>query len=111
MSFKDSVMTMVPFTEANKEAKKAFRNFGDITALEAEKQRVCAIEDLIRDGEHNAALQELLMDTNTDLHYFNKIKNNLAEKRRKSKRHEMNNEYWQVKPGRTPERIKRVRAS
>ena len=73
-SFKSSLLSMIPFTKASKEADAAERKLNDLSGIKRELDRVSQIQRLIDEGKHESAKRELLRDAKVDFRYFNRIK-------------------------------------
>jgi len=61
-----------PISKAANNSKKKPTNPRDV--ILAEKERVYAIKKLIDGKDYNAALSNLMSDTDADFHYFNQVK-------------------------------------
>ena len=73
-SLRTSILSMIPFTNDNIKAKEAERELSDLVALENEKNKVKNFQERLKQGEHEAVLNEIMKETDMDFHYFNRLK-------------------------------------
>ena len=76
LSFSQSLLVALPFTQANQEIHKALENVNSQSFFDDESKRVSELKDLVKKGHHDVALGRLLAETDVDnpLQYFNKIR-------------------------------------
>ena len=76
-SLSQSILSMIPFTRAHRRATRQLRTLKlelEDDVVNAEVRRVGTIRHLMNDGRHDDALRQLLRDTDSDLHYFNRLR-------------------------------------
>lgn len=72
-----SILSIIPLTKALRHAARQLRTLKlelEDDGIQAENGRVRTIQHMIDEGQHGAALRELLHDTHLDLQQFNKLR-------------------------------------
>jgi hypothetical protein len=69
-----SLMTFIPGTNEYYEAKAAEDEMDDLKKIRIEKVRAADLYALTKIGRHEEALDKMMLETNNDFFYFNKLK-------------------------------------
>ncbi|GMI14663.1 hypothetical protein TrVE_jg1553 [Triparma verrucosa] len=73
-SLAKTLLSMVPFTAAYREANEAMFELNDIKGMQAEVARCKELKELLDQGLHDEGLAEMMADTTMDFHQFNATK-------------------------------------
>ena len=72
-----SLLALVPLTKEWHEARKAEDEFDNLPQIQREREKAHALLEMVRVGQQDRALEEMLRDTENDFFYFNKLRTKL----------------------------------
>ncbi|CAN0426003.1 unnamed protein product [Phaeothamnion confervicola] len=69
IGFFESIMAMLPWTEAGRQADYADERLNAIREMQAEHTAALRLHRMVRDGKHERALEELMADTEGQMYH------------------------------------------